>query len=122
MASFNKTILVGNLVRDPELKYTPSGMAICEFTLAVNDGFAKEGKDPEVLFIDIVTFNKTAENCGKFLKKGSSALVDGRLKLDKWQDKQTGDNRSKHSITANVVQFLTKPEGQGQPQSNGNPF
>ena len=109
MAAFNKVILVGNLTRDPELRYTPDGVAICNFSLAVNDSYRRgsegESKD-ETMFIDVTTFRKQAENCGQYLKKGRRVLVDGRLRLERWQA-QDGANRSKHTVSANVVQFLS---------------
>jgi len=109
MAAFNKVILVGNLTRDPELRYTPDGVAICNFSLAVNDSYRRgsegESKD-ETMFIDVTTFRKQAENCGQYLKKGRRVLVDGRLRLERWQA-QDGVNRSKHTVSANLVQFLS---------------
>jgi len=128
MASFNKVILLGNLTRDPELRYTPNGLAVCSFTLAVNDRFRGRGDGDdreETLFIDIVAFGKIAESSGQYLKKGRPALVEGRLKLEKWQSPE-GQNRSKHSVTANVVQFLAgRDEGSGgfsdQPTSSSGP-
>ncbi|MEE2923920.1 MAG: single-stranded DNA-binding protein [bacterium] len=112
MAAFNKVILMGNLTRDPELRYTPDGMAICNFGIAVNDSYRRssegDGKD-DTMFIDVATFRKQAENCGQYLKKGSRVLVDGRLRLERWQA-QDGANRSKHTVSANVVQFLSVGE------------
>lgn len=109
MAAFNKVILMGNLTRDPELRYTPDGMAICNFGIAVNDSYRRgsegDGKD-ETMFIDVATFRKQAENCGQYLKKGRRVLVEGRLRLERWQA-QDGANRSKHTVSANVVQFLS---------------
>tara|TARA_Y100000589_G_scaffold326458_1_gene366247 strand:- start:104 stop:553 length:450 start_codon:yes stop_codon:yes gene_type:complete len=115
MAAFNKVILMGNLTRDPELRYTPDGMAICNFGIAVNDSFRRgsegESKD-ETMFIDVATFRKQAENCGQYLKKGRRVLVEGRLRLERWQA-QDGANRSKHTVSANVVQFLSAGEERG---------
>jgi len=115
MAAFNKVILMGNLTRDPELRYTPDGMAICNFGIAVNDSFRRasegDGKD-ETMFIDVATFRKQAENCGQYLKKGRRVLVEGRLRLERWQA-QDGANRSKHTVSANVVQFLSVGEERG---------
>ena len=118
MAAFNKVILMGNLTRDPELRYTPDGMAICNFGIAVNDSFRRgsdgDSKD-ETMFIDVATFRKQAENCGQYLKKGRRVLVEGRLRLERWQA-QDGANRSKHTVSANVVQFLSV----GDERSGGN--
>ncbi len=106
---------MGNLTRDPELRYTPDGMAICNFGIAVNDSFRRasesDGKD-ETMFIDVATFRKQAENCGQYLKKGRRVLVEGRLRLERWQA-QDGANRSKHTVSANVVQFLSVGEERG---------
>jgi len=119
MAAFNKVILMGNLTRDPELRYTPDGVAICNFSLAVNDSYRKgsegESKD-DTMFIDVTTFRKQAENCGQYLKKGRRVLVDGRLRLERWQA-QDGANRSKHTVSANVVQFLSV----GEERNSGAP-
>ncbi len=118
MAAFNKVILMGNLTRDPELRYTPDGMAICNFGIAVNDSFRRgsdgDSKD-ETMFIDVATFRKQAENCGQYLKKGRRVLIEGRLRLERWQA-QDGANRSKHTVSANVVQFLSV----GDERSGGN--
>ena len=115
MAAFNKVILMGNLTRDPELRYTPDGMAICNFGIAVNDSFRRgsegDGKD-DTMFIDVATFRKQAENCGQYLKKGRRVLIEGRLRLERWQA-QDGANRSKHTVSANVVQFLSAGEERG---------
>lgn len=108
MASMNKVILAGNLSRDPELRFTGSGAAVCEFGLAINSKY-KSGDDwkEDVVFVEITTWNKQAENCAEYLKKGSGALVDGRLKLDTWET-DDGSKRSKLTVVANAVQFLDK--------------
>jgi len=113
MASFNKVILVGNLTRDPELRYTPSGLAIAKFGLAVNRVTTTESgeKKEEVTFVDIDAFGRTAENISQYMRKGSSMLVEGRLRLDQWDDKQTGQKRSKLGVVADTVQFLGSPRG-----------
>ena len=103
MAGFNRVVLVGNLCRDPELKYTPSGTAIANMSLAVTTK-KKDGDD--TVFIDITAWERQAETCCEYLKKGSSVLVEGRLKLDQWDDKESGKKRSKISVTAQTVQFL----------------
>lgn len=108
MASFNKVILIGNLTRDPELRFTPKGTAIAKIGLAVNRTWYTEAREKkeEVTFIEVDLFGKTAENVGQYLKKGSSCLIEGRLKLDQWDDKQTGQKRSKLGVAGEVVQFL----------------
>jgi single-strand DNA-binding protein len=117
MASFNKVILMGNLTRDPELRYTPKGTAIAKIGLAVNRVWTTETgeKKEEVTFVDVDVFGRTAENVGQYMRKGSPILVDGRLRLDQWDDKQTGQKRTKLGVVAETVQFLggnTRPGGE----------
>jgi single-strand DNA-binding protein len=111
MASYNKVILLGNLTRDPELRYTPGGTAVATFGLAVNSRI-KQGDDwkEEPCFVDIVTFGRQAENCSEYLSKGSAVLVDGRLKYSKWEN-QEGQTRTKLEVVANNVQFMPKTRG-----------
>ena len=111
MASFNKVILVGNLTRDPELRYTPKGTAIAKFGLAVNRIWTNEAgeKKEDVTFVDIDVFGRTAENVAQYMRKGSPLLVEGRLRLDQWDDKQTGQKRSKLGVVGEIVQFLGSP-------------
>ncbi|MEK7310042.1 MAG: single-stranded DNA-binding protein [Planctomycetota bacterium] len=114
MASFNKVILMGNLTRDPELSYTPQGAAVCKLGLAVNNSYltASGERKEDPLFIDIVVWKKQAENCATFLKKGSSALIEGRLQIDKWE--KDGQKHSKAKVVASRVQFVgAKPKGDG---------
>jgi len=108
MASFNKVILVGNLTRDPELRYTPKGMAIAKIGLAVNRAWKSETGEPreETTFLDIEAWGRTAEIVGQYLHKGSPALFEGRLRLDTWEDKQTGQKRSKLVVVAEGMQLL----------------
>jgi len=114
MSSFNKVILMGNLTRDPELKYTPKGTAVAKFGLAVNRVWRTETgeKKEEVTFVDVDVFGKTAESVSQYMRKGSPLFLEGRLKLDSWEDKQTGQKRSKLGVVADKVQFL----GGGQKQ------
>jgi single-strand DNA-binding protein len=120
MASYNKVILMGNLTRDPELRYTPSGMAVCKVGIAVNSSFGGgDGRKEETLFINVVTFNKQAENCGQYLKKGNPILVDGRLQTSSWEN-DAGEKRYSTEVVANVVQFLSKgTEGGGNYSTGG---
>lgn len=113
MASFNKVILVGNLTRDPELRYTPKGMAIAKIGLAVNRNWTSEGgeKKEEVTFVDVDIFGRTAENVAQYMKKGRPILIEGRLRLDQWDDKQTGQKRSRLGVVAETVQFLGSAGG-----------
>ncbi len=108
MASFNKVILVGNLTRDPELRYTPKGTAVAKIGLAVNRVWRTETGETkeEVTFVDVDVFGRTAENVGQYMRKGSPILIEGRLRLDTWDDKQTGQKRSKLGVVAETVQFL----------------
>ncbi|HXE55342.1 MAG TPA: single-stranded DNA-binding protein [Tepidisphaeraceae bacterium] len=113
MANYNRIILVGNLTRDPQLKYLPSQMPVVEFGLAVNHKWrSKDGQDrEEVLFIDCACFGKGAEIINTYCQKGKQLLVEGRLKLDVWEDKQGGGKRSKHSVVVDNFQFLGGREG-----------
>jgi single-strand DNA-binding protein len=125
MASFNKVILLGNLTRDPELRYTPKGMAIAKVGLAVNRVWTSETgeKKEEVTFVDVDIFGRTAENVSQYMRKGRPILIEGRLRLEQWDDKQTGQKRSKLSVVGETVQFLGSPansEG-GQPAVPNRP-
>ena len=113
MASFNKVVLVGNLTRDPELRYTPKGTAIAKIGLAVNRVWTNEAgeKKEEVTFVDVDVFGRTAENVGQYMRKGRPILIEGRLKLDQWDDKQTGQKKSKLGVVAETVQFLGSAQG-----------
>ena len=115
MASFNKVILVGNLTRDPELRYTPKGMAIAKIGVAVNRVWTNEAgeKKEEVTFVDVDVFGRTAENVGQYMRKGRPILIEGRLRLDQWDDKQTGQKKSRLGVVAETVQFLGSPAGEG---------
>lgn len=116
MASFNKVILVGNLTRDPELRYTPKGTAIAKIGLAVNRVWTNEAgeKKEEVTFVDVDVFGRTAENVGQYMRKGRPILIEGRLRLDQWDDKQTGQKKSKLGVVAETVQFLGSAPGAGE--------
>ena len=112
MASLNKVLLIGNLTRDPELRYTPQGAAVCEFSIAMNRTFnSKTGeKKEEVTFIEIVAWARTAEICAEYLKKGRPVFVEGRLQQDRWEQPD-GQKRSRIRVTAERVQFLGSPGG-----------
>lgn len=117
MASFNKVILVGNLTRDPEVRYTPSGTAVCDISLAVNSNWTdrktNERKE-EVTFIDVTLWGRTAEIAGEYLTKGRPVLIEGRLQQDRWDDKETGQKRSKLKVVADAMQLLGgRTEGGG---------
>ena len=118
MAGFNKVILVGNLTRNPELRYTPSGTPVASFGLATSRRFkqAEELKE-EVCFIDIVVFGKQAEHCGQYLSKGNGVIIDGRLQQRRWET-EDGQKRSKHEVVAQSVTFLPK-RGEAGGESGG---
>ena len=107
---FNKVILMGNMTRDPEMRYTPQGTTVCNFGLAVNRRYkqADEMKE-EVTFINIVVFGKMADTCGQYLNKGSAVLVEGRLQERRWET-DDGQKRSKHEVVAQNVRFLSKKQ------------
>ncbi|CAN5462325.1 single-stranded DNA-binding protein [soil metagenome] len=115
MANFNKIILVGNLTRDPVLRYLPSQMAVVDFGLAVNHKFrTKTGEDrEEVCFIDCSCFGKGAEVINQYCQKGKQLLVEGRLKYDTWEDKQGGGKRSKHVVMVDNFQLMGGPDRTG---------
>lgn len=111
MKGFNSIIECGFLTRDPELRYTPAGVPICTFGLAVNWVSSQEtGRDAEVLFIDVVAWHKQAESCARFLKKGRQVLVAGRLALRRWADHNSAA-RFHYEIVAREVQFMDHPDG-----------
>lgn len=108
MSDLNSVVLVGRLVRDPELRYTPQGAPVCEFTLASNRRFTKKDgeKVEEVAFVDVVVWNRLAETSAEYLKKGRMVVVSGQLIQDRWEDKETGQKRSKLRVQAQTTQFL----------------
>ena len=122
MASFNKVVLLGNLTRDPDLKFTQSGSALCKLGLAVNQKYKKGDEwveDP--VFVDITVWGKQAENCAEYLKKGSPVLVDGRLNFSQWKT-DDGQKRSKIDVTANSVQFLGSRDKEEARDDSSIPF
>lgn len=112
MANFNRVILLGNLTRDPELRYTPGGAPVCSFDLAMNRSYTTQAGDrrDEVCFVTIVAWGKQAETCAEYLSKGRSALVEGRLAQRSWETPE-GQKRSKHEVVADRVQFLGGRKG-----------
>jgi single-strand DNA-binding protein len=108
MASFNKVILLGNLTRDPELRYTPKGMAVAKLGMAVNRSYKTESGETkeEVTFLDIDAWGKQAELISQYLRKGNPLFVEGRLKLDQWDDKQTGQKRTAVRVVMENFQFI----------------
>jgi single-strand DNA-binding protein len=123
MASLNKVMLIGNLTRDPEIKYTPKGTAIADIGLAVNRNYTTESgeKREEVTFIDVTLWGRVAEIVGEYCKKGRPLFVEGRLQLDTWDDKQTGQKRSKLKVVGDNIQLLGGREGGGGAPGGGGP-
>ncbi len=121
MASLNKVMLIGNLTRDPEIKYTPKGTAIADIGLAVNRTYSTDSgeKREEVTFIDVTLWGRVAEIVGEYCKKGRPLFVEGRLQLDSWDDKQTGQKRSKLKVIGENIQLLGGREG-GAAGGGGN--
>ena len=112
---FNKIILVGNLTRDVELKYTPSGTAIANFGIATNRTYKDVSgqQEQEVMFIDVKVFGRSAEIANQYLRKGSKALIEGRLVFEQWVDRN-GQKRSKHVVIAEKVQFMDSKSSNGE--------
>lgn len=118
MASFNKVIIMGNLTRDPEVRYIPSGTAVTDLGIAVNERYkdrdANEWKEKSV-FVDVTVWGRSAENCAEYLSKGSPVLIEGRLQLDQWENTE-GQKRSKLKVVADRVQFLSTRKGSSDSQ------
>jgi single-strand DNA-binding protein len=115
-ASFNKVILVGNLTRDPQIRYTPKGTAVAEIGLAVSRTWFDQGtnqKKEETTFVDITLWGRQAEIAGEYLAKGRPVLIEGRLNLDTWDDKESGQKRSKLKVVCEQMQLLGSREGAG---------
>jgi len=121
MASLNKVILIGNLTRDPEIRYTPKGSAVCDLGLAVNRRYTTESgeRQEEVTFLDVVLWGKQAELAGQYLHKGRSVFIEGRLQMDTWEDKATGQKRNKIKIVSENMQFIDS-KGGGGPRGGGD--
>ena len=115
MASLNKVLLIGNLTQDPELRRIPSGTAVSTLRLAVSESFQnKSGERVErTVFLDVDVWDRQAENCQQYLSKGSPIFVEGRLQMDQWDDKETGQKRSRLKVRADRVQFLSGPRRDG---------
>ena len=121
MPNYNKVILMGNLTRDPEVRYTSSGTAIAKLGMAINRYWRNQDgqQQEETTFVDVDAFGRQAETIGQYLKKGRPIMVEGRLKLDQWDDKQTGQKRSKLGVTLENFQFLDS-RGEGGGGEGGN--
>ncbi len=122
MASLNKVMLIGNLTRDPEVRYTPKGSAVCDIGLAVNRSYVTDNgeKVEEVTFVDITLWNKTAELAGKYLHKGRPVYIEGRLQMDTWEDRQTGQKRQRLKVIGDQMQFLGSSQGGGERSGGGS--
>ena len=123
MASFNKVILMGNLTRDPQVRYTPRGSAVAEIGLAVNrTWFDKQtnSRKEEVTFIDVTLWGRDAEVAGEYLSKGRPVLIEGRLQLDSWDDKETGQKRSKLRVVGESMTMLGSRGDGGGGGGGGN--
>src|SRR5260221_3807510 len=112
MANFNKVLLMGNLTRDPEVRYTPKGTAIATIGLAVNRVWTTEAgeKKEEVTFVDVDVWGRQAETIGQYMSKGRPIFIEGRLKLDQWDDKESGQKRSKLKVVCESFQFIGAPK------------
>lgn len=123
MASFNKVILVGNLTRDPQVRYTPGGTAVAEIGMAVSrQWFDKQtnSRREETTFVDVTLWGRQAEVAGEYLAKGRPVLIEGRLQLDTWDDKETGQKRSKLRVVGESMQMLgSRGDGGGQGGGGG---
>jgi single-strand DNA-binding protein len=120
MSSLNKVMLIGNLGQDPDLRETPTGVKVVSFSVATTE-YGKDASGARTEKTDwhnIVAWDKTAENCGKYLKKGSKVFVEGRLSTSSWEDKTTGQKRYKTEIVATNVQFLGSPNSVQSPSTN----
>lgn len=116
MASYNKVFLLGNLTRDPEVRYTPKGSAVADIGIAVNRQYTLDNgeKREEVTFVDVTLWGRQAEVAGEYLKKGRSVFIEGRLQLDTWDDKASGQKRSKLKVIGEMMQMLGgRPSGGG---------
>jgi single-strand DNA-binding protein len=123
MANLNRVLLIGNLTRDPEVRYTPKGTAVTEIGLAVNRVYSGEDgeKKEEVTFVDVTLWARQAEVAGQYLKKGRPVFIEGRLQLDSWDDKQTGQKRSRLRVVAENLQLLgSRQDAEGASSASGS--
>lgn len=122
MANLNKVMLIGNVTRDPEVKYTPKGSAVTDLGIAVNRVYTPEGgeKREETTFVDVTLWGRQAEIAGEYCKKGRSIYIEGRLQLDSWEDKTSGQKRSKLRVVGEAFQLLgPRPGGSAGPSGAG---
>ena len=123
MPSLNKVLLMGNLTRDPELRVTPKGTPICQFSLAINRQFKMESGESreEVIYVDVEAWGKQGETIAKYVTKGRPLYVEGRLRLDQWEDKTTKEKRSRMKVVLEQFQFLGDGRAGGGPGGGGAP-
>jgi single-strand DNA-binding protein len=120
--NLNRTLLMGRLTRDPETRYTPKGTAVTDISIAINRviGGEEGERREEVTYVDVTLWGRQAEVAQQYLTKGRGVFIEGRLQLDTWDDKQTGQKRSKLKVVGETVEFLDSPPAQGQPgDANG---
>ena len=123
MPNLNKALLMGNLTRDPELRVTPKGTPICQFSLAINRDWKTDGgeKQTEVVYIDVEAWGKQGETIAKYCTKGRPLYVEGRLRIDQWEDKNTKEKRSRMKVVLEQFQFLGESRGQAPSTDATNP-
>lgn len=125
MASFNKVILAGHLTRDPELRHTPKGTAVVKIGLAINRTWTTESgeKKEDVTFVDVEAWGRQGEVIAQYMKKGRPLLVEGRLKFEQWEDKNTGAKQSRLKVVLESFSFIdSKPAGDGMPLNGGEDY
>jgi single-strand DNA-binding protein len=122
MANLNKVMIIGNVTRDPEIKYTPKGSAVTDLGIAVNRVYTPEGgeKREETTYVDVTLWGRQAEIAGEYCKKGRSIYIEGRLQLDTWEDKTSGQKRSKLRVVGENFQLLGPRPGGGGSSSGGD--
>jgi single-strand DNA-binding protein len=121
MASLNKVMLIGNVTRDPELKYTPKGSAVTDLGLAVNRAYTQDGeKREEVTYVDVELWGRLAEIAGEYAKKGRPVFIEGRLRIDSWEDKQSGQKRTRLKVVGENMQLLGGRSGGGGGEGGGD--
>ena len=123
MASLNKVFLLGNLTRDPDLRGLPSGQSVCELRLAVGRRYQNSNGQEvdDTCFVDVVVWGRSAGNCKQFLSKGSQVMVEGRLQLDQWEDRNSGTQRSRLRVVAEQVQFMSRRNAEGSAPAGNAP-
>lgn len=122
MANLNKVLLIGNLTRDPEVRYTPKGTAVADIGIAINRVWSNDQgqRQEETTFVDVTLWGRQAELAQQYLTKGRGVFIEGRLQMDTWDDKQTGQKRSKLKVVAESLQFLPDGKGGGTPSAGGS--